>query len=340
LIDDTINFEQKYHLSRMKRQRYNVRYARHWYLNSREALTRIHPTAAWPNRDLKAFVSALLQMLLPNSTVTYPDTFNLDTDRLRALRAEIQDLMYENICCQILTRLVAKRSRAENVNEEAHMNLRGDLQKLIADGRFLSLPSGNISVELVRHALRLSGQNTEYDAELAEMAEEWLLRAHSNPDTQQQHAEELKAELLEDLFLYVERYLTISPWDIFNALVAPTISTQPVTIPSAMPGGSMALYRPSRRTDLLHRLSHIAVLHWRIWENLVYNNEDIEPTASMPMQTTATPGTLSRSPTPNVQTAAPVLSVQTTASPVTTASTTNDLDQPSECNPTTMPAFP
>jgi hypothetical protein len=324
----------------MKRGRYNLPYARDWYLSSKETFNRIPLTSSWPNCDVEAFVAALLRLLLPNSTVLFPDTFNLDADRLRALKAEIQDLMYENICCQILSHLVAKRSKVAQVTDEAHINLRSDLQKLIGDGRFLALPIGNISVELVRHALRLSGSTAAYDAELVDIAEGWLQHAHSNPESQQKHAKDLYEDLFGDTFSSVEKYLSSSPWDIFNALVAPAVTSQPATTPSVTSCGPTGPTRPSRRTDLIHRITHIAVLHWRTWENIVYNNKDIERTPSTEIQTTATPGTLSRSITPQVQTAESMLSMPTTGNPVTPTSSANDLDQtpPEPCNPTTMPA--
>jgi hypothetical protein len=325
----------------MKRRRYNLPCARDWYLTSREALTRVPLTSSWPNRDVEAFVAALVLSLLPTSTVLFPDTFNLDADRLRVLKAELQDLMHENICCQILIRLVAKRSRVEHATEEALVNFRSDLQKLMGDGRFLALPTGNISAELVRHALKLSGSNTECDAELSDLAEEWLQHARSNPDTQRKHAEDLMADLVRDVFACVEKYLSSSPWDIFNALVAPVTTIQPGTVPSITPGASTASHRPSRRTDLIHRITHIAVLHWRIWENIVYNNEDIERTAITPSQTAAALGTFSRSPTPKVENAAPMLTIPTTADPVATNSSAGDLDQPpSESRNTKTIAFP
>jgi hypothetical protein len=319
LIEDTINFERKYHKSRKGRGRYNLNYARHWYLRSKAALKREPPAISRSNSNLEAFVSAVLRSLLPDSTDQFPDTFNLDNDRLRALKAEIQDLMYENICCQILKHLVERRG-TKYVTEEAQMNLRSDIQKLIGEGRFLALPIGNISVELVRHALRLSGSDAKYDAKLMDLAEEWLQQAHSDPQVYKKHNESLMADLCGEVFSCVEKFLTSSPWDIFNALVASTTSTQP-TGPSVAPVGPTGPHQPLRRTDIVHRIAHIAVLHWRTWEDIAYNDATIKP-APLSVPPTATPGMLSRPPTPLVQVAAQL----------------RPLQKPADTNPHTTPA--
>lgn len=309
LIEDTINFGQKYHVSRIKGNKYNIPYARQWYLNSIEDVKRIPLSLSWQNTDVEVFCNSFLRTLLPNSTIQFPDTFSLDVDRLRVLREEVRDLMYENICCDILVRLLEHlKCNPENATSEAKRRLRNDLQTIIGDGsspRFLAMPIGNISVELVRHALRLSGSNAETDAELVELTESWLQRAHSDPENQQHHAEDLFRELRRGVTSSVEKYLSSSPWDIFNALVAPAASSaQPKPIPGVTPSHPM---RPSRRTDIVNRITHIAVLHWRIWENIVYNNDDFEPPSPSHPAVLANPTSRSQSPATTIQSNIPIV---------------------------------
>lgn len=271
LIEDAINFEHKYHLSRIRRGRYNLAYARNWYLNSVEVVKRIPMSHSWPNCDVEVFCTSFLRSLLPNSDMLFPDIFNLDGDRLRLLQAEVEDLMYENICCEILVALLDHLDvNPVNDTTRAQARLRHDLQTIIGDGRFLAMPIGNISVELVRHALRLSGSSAKTDAELVDLTESWLQRAHSDPERQQYHAEKLYRELFSETIPLVLQYLTSSPWDIFNILVAPVASR---IATKAIPGTSSV--RPSKRAGIVNRITHIAVLHWRIWERIVYNNDEI-----------------------------------------------------------------
>jgi hypothetical protein len=315
----------------MKRGRYNVHFARRWYLASTDILTRSSLSPPRPNRQLEAFCTALLRSLLPKSAVPFPDTFNLDADRLRALRIEVEDLMYENICCQVLTDLVAAKGNAEDVTEEARLRLRGDLRLLIADGKFLTLPIGNVSVEIVRHALRLSGSSAEYDGDLVDLAERRLRETHNNLVQQQEHAEDLMADIFPDLLNCVEKYMSSSPWDMFNALVPPASSTQSPSISSISSAGTT---RASRRSDIIHRIAHIAVLHWRIWEHIVYNNEDIDPNEPPRDGRASGPGVTSRSPTPTppIIATALVLPPQAATGPIASTSA-KEIDQSQSDHP-------
>ncbi|RDI82333.1 hypothetical protein Vi05172_g7622 [Venturia inaequalis] len=265
LIEDTINFEQKYHVSRMSRKRYDIQYARSWYLEGKENLERIPLTASWPNRDVEGFVSALYQSLLPGSAISLPDTFNLDSDRLRLLRVDLDALIRESICCDLLEQMVRKKGKFCSVT--AKSTFRKDLQVIICEGRNpIKWDIQFISVELTRHALRECGITAKTDASLTRFADHKLSEAFSTPSIRAAFATSHKCAVSKELFASVESLLSSSPWDIFNNLVPPTI-----------PGGTISLpppFKTDRKNDVLQRITHIAVLHWRIWENIVYNNDD------------------------------------------------------------------
>lgn len=265
LIEDTINFEQKYHVSRMSRKRYDIQYARAWYLDGKENLERIPLTASWPNRDVEGFVAALYQSLLPDSPVTLPDTFNLDSDRLRLLRVDLDALIRESICCDLLEQMVRKKGKF--CSATAKSTFRKDLQVIVSEGRNpIKWDIQSISVELTRHALRECGISAKTDASLTRFADHKLSEAFSIPSIRATFATSHKCAVSKELFTSVESLLSSSPWDIFNNLVPPTI-----------PGATIPLhplFKTDRKNDVLQRITHIAVLHWRIWENIVYNNDD------------------------------------------------------------------
>lgn len=249
----------------MSRKRYDVQYARSWYLDGKEDLERIPLTASWPNRDVEGFVSALYQSLLPDSAITLPDTFNLDLDRLRLLRIDLDALIRESICCDLLEQMVRKKGKF--CSAVAKSAFRKDLQVIICEGRNpIKWDIQCISVELTRHALRECGITAKTDASLTRFADHKLSEAFSTPSIRAKFENSHKCAVSKELFTSVESLLSSSPWDIFNNLVPPTI-----------PGGTIPLpppFKTDRKNDVLQRITHIAVLHWRIWENIVYNNDD------------------------------------------------------------------
>jgi hypothetical protein len=247
------------------------------------------------------------------------------------LKVEIEELIREDICCEVFEELVASRGRV--ASQEAKKSLRTGLQAVASDCRGSSWSISVISVELARYVLRESRSNDPIDANLVEQTEQKLHHALRDPAVRDRKANELMKEFSKGLLSYVENYLTSSPWDIFNALVAPspTPNTPSLPLPS--------LRTTDRRKDILQRITHIAVLHWRIWENIVYNCGGLDQAPAGPPPGSYN-GEISRVPSSGVV-------VQTTAPPLpeTTQSkegtdTTADLDQSSSenCKPTTAPA--
>ncbi|TID15550.1 Tcp11-domain-containing protein [Venturia nashicola] len=308
LIEDTINFEQTYHVSRMLRKRYDIKYARSWYLEGKKNLQRIPLTASWPNRDVEGFVSALYQSLLPDSTIALPDTFLLDSDRLRLLRVDLDALIRERICCDLLDQMVRKKGKF--CSAIAKSTFKKDLQVIICEGRNpIKWDIHSISVELTRHTLRECGTTAKIDAALTRFADHNLSEAFSTPSIRATFATSHKCALSKELFTLVKSLLRSSLWDIFNNLVPPTLPSG--TIPLPPPS-----FKKDRQNDVLQRITHIAVLHWRTWENIVYNNDDPHLDSLCPSSTP------SRTPSPShiVDLKVPVLPPRS-ESPVTETGT-------------------
>ncbi|KAF2430682.1 hypothetical protein EJ08DRAFT_660617 [Tothia fuscella] len=337
LIEDTINFERKYNINRIKRQRYNISYARSWYHSGKRSLERIPliQDGSWPNRDVEAFLAALLDSLIPTTdSMPWPDTFVLDFDRLQMLKCEVQELMNEKAYCRVLCKLIEKKGIPSLVNNGSSPKILAELHNTVAHGTFSGLPSSNIVVELVRQALRLCGSSESYNAEWAGLAETLLHETLSDPNLLQKHAHSVRRELLRELQRNVERYLTSSPWDMFNALVAPTISTPPSILPPILPAGNVPSTRPNRQTEIVNRITHIAVIHWRVWEHLVYSDEATDESTTQGPATVQESKLFSHSAAPS-DTASPssglIKSTRTTTSEIET-------QHPEPVNPDAMPA--
>jgi hypothetical protein len=326
LIEDTINFEQKYHVSRMSRHRYDVHAARAWYLKGKDMLDRIPLTKSWPNRDVECFVSVLFQSLLPDTprsmAPALPDTFNLDMERLRTLKVDLDALIRENICCDLLEQMVQLRKR-RLCSATAISAFRKDFQVIISeDKNSYKWDIDSIAVELTRHALRESGSSTTIDHALTGFAVQKLREAFSSPEFRREFATSHKSSLCKEIFASVEGLLTSSPVDIFNTLVAPTMPSGAAHPPPTKPG---------RINDVPQRISHIAVLHWRIWENIVYNNDELP----------FSPSTIERTPSPphiphSVQMFSPSAELPVTECETTSGSTEASTEADSKQNSTIL----
>ncbi|KAL9097217.1 MAG: hypothetical protein Q9165_000644 [Trypethelium subeluteriae] len=113
LVEDTIQFEQQHHQSRIEHGRIDVESAQGWLSKYSHALR--HESLRFicedklPN-DLGAFVYAFLRSLLAPTplTTSFPETFNLDLDRLASLRTDLVDQIHLNICLELHTDLLRR----------------------------------------------------------------------------------------------------------------------------------------------------------------------------------------------------------------------------------------
>ncbi|KAF2490698.1 Tcp11-domain-containing protein [Lophium mytilinum] len=287
LIEDTINFEQKFHLSRIERGRIHVEEAQAWYAYEGQRFRQIVPQSfhqKTPQRaQFEIFIRALLGLLLTNDPrVEMPETFYLDHDRLRTLKSEVHDIVYFEICNEILGELLVMIDHRVSVSPNDRQALRNSIFSVLGEGACFSsrqwyMNRENISVELVRHALKICGYSHTYDASLVREADEKLhqmLFSHC-PRTFFPHAARLESVLLPEILDCATSHLHASPMDLFNSLVSPSTPPPPPPSQASLSGqqlaGDDAVSLPADRiTDIAQRFTHIAVLHWRVWGPIVY----------------------------------------------------------------------
>lgn len=283
-----------------------------WYLGEKA----FSPSALYapPSKDesrenLTPFVRGFIRKLLADLREPFPETFSLDIDRLHLIRAELQDLIHFEICFEIFTSL-AERLRSRTIGV--------DMRQLVRDALFAitgyhgsregsqrwTIAIGNIAVELVRQALQLAGSSYVYDSGLVQKVEEEL-RDTLNPSCYARHAAVLEASLLQRVLEGAVAHINSSPIDLFNAFIAPAGLTQP---PPLSHYGASTTFPPIQHSltwvdtmaDLTRRITHIAILHWRIWSPLVYLNKDIKTDWSLHLTPCATsqPVQIFHAPTP------------------------------------------
>jgi hypothetical protein len=105
LIDDTVNFEQRFFMKKMQANRLDVSKATAWYKEAQAYAAVSYANSPMPHLqafgETAVFFEALSRLVLPSTfTDTLPPTFLFDEERVLKLRSD----MYDSICLEICMR--------------------------------------------------------------------------------------------------------------------------------------------------------------------------------------------------------------------------------------------
>lgn len=293
LIEDTVNFERHHHLDRLVngRARVNVESAHQWY---ESASARFRQLCMPPQRDimrlkLEIFVRAVVSTLFTSDAQrNFPETFYLDQDRLRSLKSEIDELVYFEICLEMFGRLLKELGYSGMIPLASRQRLHASLSAIVGE-RVAHGPSQwivnseHISLELIRQALALSGQPPSYDLDTLVASNRHLRTLFLNRF--HNHALTLESYILPQVLSCVNRNLHSPPMDLFNNLVGPSPPPPPQTsshppVPNRFSPKDTLPSHPEHSLNLSNRITHIILLHWRIWGPIAYVLEDPTTTTS------------------------------------------------------------
>ncbi|EXJ80178.1 hypothetical protein A1O1_08320 [Capronia coronata CBS 617.96] len=274
-IDDTVDFQRKYFGVRIENGHLTTRDSHRWWL---VAFTDHGQNCVVLGETLNdpPFVSLIhgLVGLCLNQLAIIPETLKYDTSRLRMLSAEIQELVHVEICLVVFNKLVEQiRGSAGGNPGLMYGELRTRLMALTETDPALDTTVAScwkrhvnaVTLELMHSALRFC----------------------QKPDsTLTEDLAETTAKMLDEKFLYEARFrivaravgraleeCTYKYAKVYEGLPASTISYAQNRLRRRFqpPPGCRLL------TDfgiMASRLAHIAVIHWRVWEDLVYLRED------------------------------------------------------------------
>ncbi|KAF2467110.1 T-complex 11 [Lindgomyces ingoldianus] len=305
LIEDTINFERNYHLGRIveRRGRINTEAAEQWYAS---ALQRFRQQSCTPppkdnmRVQLGVFVRAVVSMLFSRGpSCEFPETFYLDQERLLALRSEILDIVFFEICFDMFGQLLKVLKYNGPIPYARKADLRASLLAIIREGAYHGSSQWisnreNISLELFRHAWQVTGgqQTFHPDVDLIQTATKHLDMMFENSFST--HACVLEDAILPQILTCIHGHLHSSPYELFQTLVAPTTPPPPPPAPhhpSVTIQHDTSSPYPGQFSDISNRISHIVLLHWRIWGPIVYVLPDDQPTptSKIPEDVPSTP---------------------------------------------------
>ncbi|KAI8934051.1 hypothetical protein NX059_008817 [Plenodomus lindquistii] len=288
LIEDTINFENHYHLDRLVhgRSRVNINTAQRWYVDAIEELghqcvPRQRNSSAF---QLEAFVRAVVASLFGRRAGRdLPETFYLDRDRLRMLKAEIEDSVCLDICLDTYSHLIKELGYVGPSTESCIQQLRRSLLAIMGEAighgpQQWCINSDAISLEILRQASRLAGKNTTSHLDRWTEVNQRLRTLFIEGSAS--HSTQLETSLLPLVLISVQRCNTSSPMELHTNFVTPTSSLPPVSTYSStlhhsdmLPPSELHL-EIDKLAELAKRISHIIALHWRIWGSIAYVQDD------------------------------------------------------------------
>ncbi|KAI9697033.1 MAG: hypothetical protein M1836_004994 [Candelina mexicana] len=262
LIEDTVDFEQKYFLRRIANRRLDTRESAEWFTNAElHAHTDSRLESGSQKRYITVFFEALVHSLFTPHQKNDTQTFAFDQDRLNSLRREIRDLIHLETCCRLFSELTRYLEYTGSASSNITLNLR---QSIISIVRNTTAESSwqqnitNVALEIVRTAHCASNSESSTDLELVEFAEDYLrqgLNVESEDDRRTARA--IEQALIPMVLDRVASYAELSPLTIYEY---------------ATPGkGMKGVEGPMKHLeDVAKHIAHVGILHWRVWCPLVY----------------------------------------------------------------------
>jgi hypothetical protein len=322
LIEDTINYEKHYHLDRIvnKRSKVNLEAAQRWWADVVQRLQVQHMSTTKPrNRtSLDMFAQAVVSSLFSgDSNKELPDTFYLDSDRLRVLRSELEDLVHFEICFSMFNHLLKELGHDAAISNATKNHLRSSLSAIMAESmghgsQAWIYNSDSLSLEIYRQAQVLAGRTPVFDHHNLQATSECLHSLFYHTFTP--HASTLKAALLPQVLGSIIKHVNSSPTELYNNLVtSPPPTSTPAFISAPPTIDTFSFYNNTpqdRLSDISKRISHIVLLHWRIWAPIAYVQDDASGSVDLlppppPAATTASTKPQPASPLPPTSMRAP-----------------------------------
>lgn len=227
----------------------------------------------------------------------FPESMYLDIDRLQIIKAEVADHVFFEVCLEMFNNLLKQSGYQGPSSSATRHQLVNALTAIMGESGVGCGPydrmanSEALSLEILRQASTITGRATTYNYDNMSRANEHLRHLFSSTFTTR--VRNLESVVLPIILATIDKHINSSPMELFNTLVP--IATTTTTPPSAQldqsttdtfSSHSLLHPDPHKLLGVAHRISHIIILHWRVWSNIAYVQDD----ASEPCPT-STPAT-------------------------------------------------
>ena len=302
LIEDTFNFQRKYNAHRIEMAKIDVAKAWLWLEDEINVLW----SEGINTTRLSALTSGLLKSVIFEQAAAAPGTFYLDNDRLRSIRTDLHTVIYLNICRDVFYAMAATSNATTSDLAHAAKALDLSVSSIAGISCRFSERMKHIAAEIMRLVLALENRSTAFDATLLDHIEQHLeTDFYTDSSAFQTHAQALLDRLLPKLKVTVKKHSKLGALQLQDALLPP-----PPPINHAQPFGFGAVLTPVLPTpssdpddEFVRRLTHVIVLHWQIFADLVYDSDipSGPPTRASPPSNSSTSSSTSTATVPVAQ---------------------------------------
>lgn len=275
MVGDFVSYEQKVFLQRIPKES-NLRNACSWF----ESRTVAEADSCLRAPQLSSFINAVVNLVVSNHP-HYPSTFEYDFDRLRLLQLDFQNCLIQAACSQVFIECLGHmgHDRLPSTETITTLHLRICSLTAAAESRSdLCKQANAVALEIVRACYSICSYKSLPSASRVDSIERRVLECWtpSSPPFQ-----ELELTLKTDFALLIdEEVKTIKSMDPIEILAYLHPGPSPAFAPSRSPREPLLSYQelPWGRSEHLEeslvnmakRTAHIAILHWRVWLPILY----------------------------------------------------------------------
>lgn len=275
MVGDFVSYEQKVFLQRIPKE-LNLRNACSWFESRAEA----EADNCLRAPQLSNFINAVIELVVSNHP-HYPSTFEYDFDRLRLLQLDFQNCLTQATCSQAFIECLGHLGHDRLPSTEVITTLHFRICSLTAaaDSRSdLSKQANAVALEIVRECYSICGYKSLPSASRVESTERRILECRTPGSPAFEELEStLKTDFATLIGEEVKKIKSMDPIEILSYLNPPP---SPAFAPSRSPREHLLSYQefPWGRSEHLEeslvnmakRTAHIAILHWRVWLPILY----------------------------------------------------------------------
>lgn len=284
LMEDTINFQQRFFAQRIMDGKIDVGSCRVWYDRARQLHTSwLLSTNTAPNQDASAslihgMTAALLSM--PDNCVM-PKSFQCDLKRLERLRSDMQDLIHLKMGLRVFDELHfwLASGQANPVSPNAYTKLQSRILAIVDeqpdDVDPWQISSADVALEITRAACTLCGYSEEAIPDCVIQSTYHRLNELICGQTSECAliCDSSRAEFASRAIHHAQTFAEMTPL---------AISESQQHWQQQQQEQKTSFRRLPDVEDIARRLAHVGILHWRIWANLVYLDDAEEAPAEQP----------------------------------------------------------
>lgn len=275
MVGDFVSYEQRVFLQRILKES-NLRNACSWFEPRIEAETDNYLRAP----QLSTFINAVVELVVSNHP-HYPSTFEYDFDRLRLLQLDFQNCLTQAACSQAFIECLSQlgHDRLPSTETITTLHLRICSLTAAADSRSdLCNQANAVALEIVRECYSICGHKSLPSVSRVDSTERRVLESWTPGSAAFQ---ELESTLKADFALLLdEEAKTIKTMDPIEILSYLNRSPSPAFAPSRSPRENLLSYQElpwgcsehleESLLNMARRTAHIAILHWRVWLPILY----------------------------------------------------------------------